>query len=460
MKILLIGSAVPYRNHGQEGVTATHIVSYELLKGLVSLEHEIFLQLIFNQFRGDSSLQPSEESELNHLKEQGVVVLPPIYGLQYQKSTRSSSPLRKLGRLMRLLRGQVRIEDYYPTVRVREIVGDRIESHQADAILTIWSPEGMAATYGLRQVPKIAYHGDVDFIPSEMRMKDKALFLGIAEPAKTGVASLIRQGLREFVQKVSLREFKQAHLRLMRDVDVIANVTASNAEFYSQQGHPISIYIRNVWSDPGIKQVSIAKDNLPHRSSEHPIKIIGHIGYLNRTGGTYGLKFLLVDVVPKLKEMMKGLNYQIHIIGGGDVVPTLKPYLQQEHIVIQGFVEDLDRELKSSDMFLLLNNAGPYQAAYTRHIVAWSMGLCLIVHGNSKKAMPEITHGENALVGSTANEVAQMIFLAATDSELNLRVRQGGRNTYQKYFKSLVVAEALSQEMGRLVAKSPSCQEQ
>jgi hypothetical protein len=150
---------------------------------------------------------------------------------------------------------------------------------------------------------------------------------------------------------------------------------------------------------------------------------------------------------------MRGLNYEVHIIGGGKVAPALKPWLQNGRVLMRGFLEDLDGELRSSDLFLMLNNGGPYQAAYSRHILAWSMGLCMIVHANSQKAIPEIAHEENALVGSTPEEIAQMVFRAATDFDLNLRIRRGGRVTYEKYFTPSAVAAALSEEIVRAVAK-------
>ena len=49
---------------------------------------------------------------------------------------------------------------------------ERVRSDRIDAILTIWSPEGVAATHGIGDVPRIAYHGDVDFMPTLVRTRD------------------------------------------------------------------------------------------------------------------------------------------------------------------------------------------------------------------------------------------------------------------------------------------------
>jgi len=440
MKIFAIGSAVPYRPHNQADVTAVNIVLYELLRSLRHLGHEIVLQMLFNQYRSTTSLSPAEENELLHLRELGIRVLPPIYPEQYLIPVGPVSRLRRLGSLISRLFVWARIEDFYPAINCRHIISERVRSSKVDALLTIWSPEGVAATHELHEIPRIAYQGDIDFAPVEVRVRDHALFSGTWS---------IRQELMMLLRRLELIQFKRVHLRLMRNVPIIASVTASNADFYRRHGHPRSIYHQNTWSDPGAERLDLERPD--PRSSSRTIKIIGHIGYLNRTGSTYGLKFLLVDLLPVLEEVMDSLDYRIHIIGGGEAVPSLQPRLRHDHIVVRGFVEDLDAELRSSDMVLLLNNAGPYQAAFTRHIVVWSMSLCLIVHANSKKAIPEIVHMENALVGATPFEIAQMIYLAATDRDLNRRIRQGGRSTYEKYFTPHVVAEALSKEISSLV---------
>lgn len=451
MKIFLIGSAIPCRRSGKEGVTAVNIILYELLRGLASLKHKIILQLIFNTFRKTDSLSTQETEELEHLKGEGVAVLPEIYLTRYQAPTLPGFIFQKLSKVTKLLLGQVRIEDYYPSANLRKMVEERIRSMQADAVLSIWSPEGVAATYGYYQLPKIAYQGDVDFVPTSVRLEDRTLFSDSKPPLKEGginqVYQKVIEKLWDWRRCLDLIGFRRAHLALMDDVDIIANVTASNAEFYRNHGHRRSIYVGNTWSDLYSKKSDSTFEYKPNSSSVHHIKIIGHMGYLNSTGSTYGLRFLLKDVLPYLNEKIKTLDYQIHIIGGGEAEPSLRPYLNQEHVILRGFIEDLDSELKSSDIFLLLNNAGMYQAAFTRHIVAWSMGLCLIAHTNSQKAIPEINHMENALLGSTPEQVAEMIFLAATNPDINLRIRKGGRATYEKCFKPSKVAERLSAEI-------------
>jgi len=450
VKLFVLASAIPFKRHDQPGVTAVNIVLFELLRGLLEVGHQLTFQIIFNEFRSNPDLTVAEQQEIHGLSNMGVRILPQLGKTDYFVYESTSTPWKKMQRLARFLSGQANMRAFYPTIQARYIIEKRVDEVNPDAILSVWSPEGLAATHGLSRRPRIAYQGDVDFAPAESRLSDRMLF-----PATTkqdGHGTAVKTLLHYMRTRYELMEFKRAHFTLMSQVDLITNVTASNAEIYRRcSRHQRSIYIRNTWSDPGIPNMSLGDWNDREKNGRQPIKIIGHVGYLNSTGSIYGLKFLLVDLMPYLEKVMGGLDYQIHIIGGGEITPSLRPYLRHDRIVLRGYVQDLDQELRSCRVLLLLNNAGTYQAAYTRHLVAWAMGLCLVVHANSKRAIPEINHAENALAGTTPDEVARMIFLAVSNPELNARVRKGGRTTYEQYFTPLVVVETLSKEIEGVV---------
>jgi len=447
MRVLAIGGDIPYRDHDRERVTAVNIVLYQLMTGLAELGHEIMYQPVFNEFRTKTVLSPSEEEAFQHLGTLGVQVLTPIYPAEYHLTGRPKSRLGKILSLVGWGLGGSGLKEYYPAVVLRDTMQEKIRTHHADAVLTIWSPEGVAATDGIRDVSRVAYHGDLDFGPAAARLRDRSLFGDPSANAWSG-----RVVIASVLQRLWLARFKRAHLHLMRDLDVIANVTACNADFYAAHGHPRSVYVNNVWVDPGFREFG-GKDPIPGIGTpERRIKILGHVGKVSQTGSTYGLRFLLADVLPELDRVMMGLDFEVQVIGGGEVVPALRSLLRHPRLVLRGFVEDLDTELRSSDVFLLLNNAGSYQAAYTRHVVAWAQGLCLVVHENSCRAIPEIRHMENALVGSTPEEIARMIHVAATNQEVNRRVRKGGRATYERYFTPAVVAGMLADEIERAVS--------
>ncbi len=441
MKIFMITGGVPFREDKKFGVTAINIQLYQLIRAFLEMGHEIVLQIIFDSRRSEV-LTEAENEELESLEGSGVTVLPAIFTEKHSLLKRRGPSKRLFYKIRALFSEELRTQIFYPAFKTRDTLSRRIRSTGADAIFIMLSPEGVASTYGFHDCPKIVFQGDLDFHPDYVRMKDHALF---AKSLFDDLAKTIRMPLRSFW----ISQFKEMHIRLMCDTDAIVNATAVNAEFYRNNHHPRSVYAGTTWKDLGDDAALSAVSD----SAGRVINIIGHVGSLGMTGSTYGLKFLLSELVPALKDVMQGLDYNIHIIGGGSIAPRLGPLLKQERVVVHGFVKDLDTELRSGDVFVFVNNAGRHLAAYSRHIIAWSMGLCLIVHARSRLTIPEIEHMKNALVGQTAKEIAEMIRLAATDKDLNMRIRRGGRETYERHFTPSVLAGVMANEALNLIRK-------
>ncbi len=441
MKIFCITSCVPCPGDGRFGITAVNVVCHELLIHLKEIGHELVLQVIFPPTHKIVSLDEYDQENIDNLEKNNIRVLDSIFPDCY--SGGNVQKASKLNSILRSLIFQKRIEDYYPSINAHERVCGNVYSFGSDAVLTLWCPEGLAATHYLKEVPRVAYNGDLDFVPTKVRMMDSHLFRGAGARDEGGVKAIFK-GL---TSKIGIKNYELKHLEVMKKVNVIANVTASNSPYYSKHGHGRSIYIQNTWLD----MMEAYQEEGEQAAFDEPINIIGHVGFLRSTGSMYGLRYLLEELLPELEISMAGLDYRIQVIGGGEPAESLKPVLDNGRIVMRGFVEDLDRELRASQIFLMLNNSGRYLAAFTRHVVAWSMGLCLVVHSNSVKAIPEIEHMKNALVGDSPAKIAEMIRLASTDMEINHKIRQGGRETYLKYFKPEKVAEALNREIMALV---------
>jgi hypothetical protein len=59
------------------------------------------------------------------------------------------------------------------------------------------------------------------------------------------------------------------------------------------------------------------------------------------------------------------------------------------------------------------------------------------------KAMPEIVHGENALLGRTGDEIAEHVATVLRDDQLRARIVEGGRRTWEREFRPDVVVERI-----------------
>ncbi len=420
MKIFLLTSAVPFRSHGMPGVTALHVVTRALLEELRSRGHQIVLQYLFDQSRKISHLSDEEEKETKQLRESGIDVPPPLFVAGHLQRD-----VKRFRTLRLFFNPEYAIEYFYPGSLLRKEISSHIQAAAPDVILPLWCTQGVAATHGLNTLPRVAYHGDIDYEPSLARsVKDYALFHAVKT---TGMFGLV--GRLDRILRIAL--FRKAHLRLMQGVDSIANITARNSDFYRAHGHAHSFYVGNTWVDSG--------KPIERERRSGPIKIIGHVGYLDRTGSTYGLRYLLRDVMPSLRESMVGRPFEVHIIGGGEPFPEIKRLLKQPNIVRHGFVADLESELQSADLFCLFNNAGPLRAANTRHLVAWASGLCLVAHVQSKEAIPELEHMENCVLIDDPKEAGKLLVRAATEASLNTALRRAGRETYESSFTPAIV---------------------
>jgi glycosyltransferase involved in cell wall biosynthesis len=432
LKIFTIVSDIPYSDYNVSGVTAVHIVIYELLSKLAEKGHSIVSQPIFNTNRTSTNLTDAEESQVNSLKSKGFLVLEPFYSTHYAAKTGIFEFLKSKFIMNR-------IEDFYPTVRIKEQVLKRVHEQHSGVILTLWSQEGVAATHN-SDVPRIVYHGDVDFVIQSARLRDSKLFLGEGK---------LKNFFKNIYRWYRLAHLKKIELEVFNKTEIMAHITQWNADYFSKNGHKRSLYVGNLWSDRLNRGYQGNGNALLPSTKNTQYKIIGHFGRLSATGGTYGLNYLLNEVVPALENELSDLDYSVHIIGAGQINPRLKDKLNQKRVVVRGFVEDLDSEIKSADAVLMLNNSGRYVAAFTRHIVVWSLRGCLICHANSKLAIPEIENEKNALFAQTPEKIAKMVRRVIENKELNQKLREEGRKMYESFFSPEHIADRINKEIIR-----------
>ena len=65
------------------------------------------------------------------------------------------------------------------------------------------------------------------------------------------------------------------------------------------------------------------------------------------------------------------------------------------------------------------------------------------------RAMPEIVHGDNALLGETGAELAEHAAAALRDDELRRRIGEGGRRTFEREFRPDVVVGRVVERIER-----------
>ena len=421
MKIFLASSAVP-RADG----SAAHTVLSILIEMICRMGHDVTLQCIGWHAKG---LGESETKRVEELMALGVEVLPAL-DISKVVGERRGSLLRRMRRVA--LAG---MSEIYPATALGDEVGRRVRDSGATAILIFWDPEGLAATYRIRGVRKVAYYGMPDYMASEAMLRHPGLF---DIPYST-----LAEKFRVIVARHLTRRRREIHFKLMLGCDVTGNICAFHADMYREMGHPRSIYIQNLWPD---SSRSWRQEGM-NAQARRPAKIVGSLGNVRSTGNTFGLLYLGNQILPRLERRLGSDNFEINIYGHGVPYSPIARSLSHPSVKLRGWVPDLDAEILSSRVFLMMNNTGYYKGSHTRFLHAWTLGSCVVAHRINAAAMPEIQHMENALLGDDPDEISDLIERAVKDEELRRRIGDGGRQTYEALFRPEVVVPKLVDEL-------------
>lgn len=410
---LLVAS--PFAPSAGHGVNAAPVVLYQLLSALAA-QPDITVQQITV---GDpKSLTDFEASTRDQLSNQGVEFLPSL--LLSADTTRT----RTIGkRLLHPLE-----TDYYPIVTHRETANRRIAEIAPDALLIPWS-ETLTALFSTAPTVRIAYYGNPD--PKNL-MAQGIVARKSGRWAYWALWLLLRRQLRRF------------HHEIMFSYHAVGNVAANDADYYVREGHHNAFYTRNIWFDRFDGKWRSLREKLEAAS---PYRIVGNVGKLGATANTLGMDLLGRRILPRLAQLMGGKEYEVDIVGAGRSSDWVHQALARPEIRWLGFIDDIDRHLLSSHVFMCANNGSAYNVGHTRYLHAWSLGCCLVLHKNAALAMPEIKHGENALLGDNPEHMAELAAQALGDKALRRRLGEGGYETFTTLFTAGPVGAQLAQRI-------------
>jgi len=411
MKVLFIGAHLPLAGHS---VRAPTVVIREALAAFRMLGHDLVFQPLLSH-DAEEGFEEAGERALAWAREAGIELLPPLY-----------APPDSIGTTPRQLVRQAFSSDpadFYPSYALRGQLAERVARSGADVVFHLWTSAAFGACAEV-ETPVYAYAGNPDHYSMEARLKHPDLF---AVPRKTA-----RNRVKLILWRRAYRRFEDVVVRLALRSTWLGCVSAPNAEYYAAHGHPRSFYVQNMWP-------ALAHEETVPEPTEN--RIVGNLGGQYATGNTFGGWLLAREVLPALDRLL-GEDYRVHLYGAGEFVAPLGEALRHPRVVNDGFVDDIDAELQAAKVFLLCNNSNPdYVVGHTRILHAWSVGSCLVAHVDMARAMPEIVHGENALLGSTGEELAEQVARACRDDALRRRIVEGGKRTWEREFQPLVVVD-------------------
>ncbi|NKD88704.1 glycosyltransferase [Haematospirillum sp. 15-248] len=418
-KLLVIGSLYPHSAHS---VRAANIVIFELLRALAR-KADCRVGYLLVRRAADPDPTETELAGLTELECVGVEVLTPI---QIPTGAEPRSTWLKLL--------SVRRSDFYPDSIHGDLVYSVVRQYCPDMCIVPWS-EWLTALCADFPIKKFAYYGNPDHKAGAWRL---------AFDRRHGIS-----GLSRFRSKIGLRFLEKEHFKVMSCYDLLGNVAANDAAYYADKGHPNAFYIQNLWIDRFSD--SWQERRQAEVDASKPIKIIANVGQLGATANRYGLEMLGGSIAPMLRERMRGLRYELHVLGRGDLSPSLARQLASPEIVIRGFVDDIDEEMFESAVFLCLNNASPFKVCHTRYLHAWSLGMCVVAHRDVVLSMPEMQNRVNCLLGTDASDIAALVHDAVVQKDLRDRIGAGGYATFRHYFTAEAVSERIWGSIDKMI---------
>ncbi len=414
MRLLVLGNIVPQPGHT---VRAANVVIYEMLCALAQ-KQEIDVGYL-RVLRPEEAMDGGAGQESTDLLIQnGITVLKEVI----LPSPPKARPVWK--KLLFPKRC-----DYYPHSIYAAQVETAMHQFKPDMVLIPWS-EWLTALCADFPIKKFAYYGNPDHKVGVHRH---------AFDRRYGICKYSR--LRTFFY---LKYLEREHLRVMKSYDIVANVAANDAEYYQRNGIPKAFYIQNIWIDRFHDRWQKMR---AERMYKPPYKIIANVGQLGATANRYGLEYLGKEVAPALRNLLKDVPYELHIMGKGELLRPIRALLDSPEIKMRGFVDDIDDELIDSVAFLCLNNASLFKVNHTRYLHAWSLGCCVIAHTDAALSLPEMVHEKNALLGGNAEQIAWQIKRAIEKPELRYTMGKNGYETFCSHFLASKVADRLWEAM-------------
>ncbi|MDA9508847.1 hypothetical protein XI09_30255 [Bradyrhizobium sp. CCBAU 11386] len=418
-RLLVLGGVYPFEHGSQE---AANVVSHQLIRFLAeSGDFEVAFACVAFEER----LPPAwAGDDLEALARVGVALLPPI---RLHEPSRRGLAIR----FLRLLRGDPALIRGYGHPDALAAVQ---QAFKPDALLTIWSEIATALTSDV-DLPKFAYYGNPEHKILDARLRltwaNSEASLGGRLAASPPVRSLLVSAVR------------RAHLKLMARQDWIGDVAMNDAEYYRSCGLVQAEYIRNMWVPPVRSYHEIRTST----EQTQPFKILGNVGHLGATGNTHGLATIAREILPHLKRRLGEGTFEIHLCGGGSPHPLVAPLLDDPHLKVRGFVDDLEEEMRTAPVFLVANNSSHFVVGHTRFLHAWSLGCCAVGFAESRLAMPELEHGRNVLLGDNAEQVVEHIVTCARQPEVRRRIGTQALEDLRTLFGASVAGSQVRQRV-------------
>jgi glycosyltransferase involved in cell wall biosynthesis len=316
--------------------------------------------------------------------------------------------------------------ELYPQARDAKAVGRTIERLVPQAVL-VYGFAALAASTRIRR-PRFAATSD----PPQEALRARAFGRWRRRPNAVRIA-------REAIHlQAAVRGHNRLAIELLRDCEAVGAFGAHHAESLRASGVSCGYY-RTPISDPGPPPAP--------PTNERPRLLL--VGHLQGTATLDGLR-VFEAMLPHLERRLGRNGFEVRIVGGYGPPPEAQPLLDHPSVRFPGFVDDVDAEFRAADVLVV--PVSIRLGVRVRILTGFAHGCCIVTHEANAQGIPELVHGQNALLGSTASELAGHVVSAVQNAELATRLRRGARETYARFFTPAIAGAAIAETLERIAA--------
>ncbi|MFN0086389.1 MAG: glycosyltransferase family 4 protein [Blastocatellia bacterium] len=415
MRILM---AIPHTLPAPDGGHGCPVMSWAMVKWLKEAGHEAHL---FAFAPTASDREPERARARGHISRLGAPLIETSAGSVFA----GLSPARlRLITARRVMRPGAR--DYFAeSISHRGQWIEAVERVRPEAFWLYTMDAVALADQTFSAIPRLASLVDLDH---EAREVKRSLRPGT-----------LRNRGKNALERIQDRALPKAMIGYLRSCEVVVEHSISSADWLRGQGIPAEYFPNPVDSKPLSPDWFPARERLLRETAPRRILMVG---YLRGIATQTGLHLLADEVLPALLARSELGQWEVHVVGGGELPAELQAKLATHpRVRLRGFVDDLAAEYQRAHLNLV--TVSERLGFRTRLVEAFAYGSPSVVHANNRYGMPELQDGENVLLAGSGEDLARAIARLLTDDALRSRLEQNARKTYEERLSVEFVMSAM-----------------
>jgi glycosyltransferase involved in cell wall biosynthesis len=380
---------------------------------------EVELISIFDEGSSNPYLN-YKNAQINQLKEIGISV--ELLSYKFEGDSYKKYLPKKIVTLLQIFKPK--LSDFFPWANLTKELATLINKKKFDMVF-IYHFDALSAVYGLDCGPKLVGVGDLWHVGREFAWNS------------------LPSGVKKYtVELLKFYSFKHASISYMKKMLLACDYKGAYAAHYAAWFRDNGVSDMQYFRTPSYDSCGNNWRNMRSLKINPEIYKILMIGDFGTTSTSSGLKELGA-VIYHLDRSIGDRQYELHILGGGEMPTEMLMFKDHPAIKIRGRIYPPDDEFLSSDVLFVPT---PISVGIRVRIISgMSFGSCVVTHHANSSGIPELQHGVNCLMGGSAEELGRCLEKLGKNSALRDKLSAGARLTYENNFSESMAMTSIFQ---------------